>query len=237
MLSIGHFEQFNQRLVELLPKELSSNYFHALILDSKNVARIARKMRRLPGVETVVLTSKEQLATQVKERMKSLSLDISTDLMTASFQGLQVIFEPGVKVRSMELIRNYLSRLVGKESVTIGDTHLEGEKDVEVGLLLSKVKRWSGYLIITLLAILWATSLHFLAQQVWQKAYLLEQFQRRSSIALKIILLHGSATLVVTTTLILLIGVPATINLLVLLAVAVAGVLLQLRRVEWNPAG
>jgi hypothetical protein len=234
LVSIAHFDHFNHRFIEVLPKELSSNYFHALISDSQNVSRIARKMRRLPGVESVVQTSRDELHRQVKERIKSLAFSIPSELMSASFQGLKVIFETGVGERSMSLIRNYLTRLVGTESVTIGDIHLEGEKDQEIGLLLHYLKRWSGFILLAIVGIFWAISLQLLARRTWRLAYILEQYQRRRLVAIKLITLHGVITLCIALGFILPMGTPATLNILILVVISALGSLLQLRRVEWT---
>ena len=82
-----------------------------------------RKLRE-PGVDKVRVLSKADVSS-LDELLKTLNIGVSKDLIDLSFSGLRVQFERGLPARSQKLIRDYLSRLVGADKLTMGAINKE----------------------------------------------------------------------------------------------------------------
>mgnify|MGYP006298324219 CR=1 FL=1 len=185
--------------------ENKTSYFNALISARHNHSRVARKLRDLPGIRRVEEMSEKKIQAEVKELMGSIDLNVSSiskDL-DLRYAGLKVILTQELKKESLELIRNYIHRLVGKDQVTLGPVvkpDLSGQRNTGVLKVFSK---WGSWFLIAVLGGGWIFSGVALSLSLREHAYLLEQFQRRQRVACKVMaagtltLLGGSILFVV----------------------------------------
>ena len=100
---------------------------------------------------------------------------------------MKIVFKNEIQQRTQNLIRDYLSRLVGKKDITLGatrDPDVQAKKGHE---LLLFVKKWSFHTFIFIAIAAWVISLLSLKKSISEVSYVIEQFQRKKKVGYKII--------------------------------------------------
>lgn len=171
-----------------VPASVSGPYFYALISGKENHQRISRKLGELPGVALVNILQKEEVNVKVSEILESLGLESGSSLFDFNYAGLKIMFKKGISKRSQGLIRDYLTRLVGKSKVTLGatkenDTLLKKHSEV-----VGSFKKWGTTLSLTIVFLMWCWSAMSFSKNLKQISYIVESFQRRSNVGMKLYL-------------------------------------------------
>lgn len=169
----------------VLGKDDDGAYFHALLAGDKNHQRISRKLRELPGVERVEVLGKEIVAKKVRRLLSGIDLDIDSELMDMNYSGLKVVFSRGLEKRSQELIRDYLERLVGKSSVTLGVTRQSNSLWDKVNQKIRFISKWGPYPVMAAMLLLWLAGFFSFNKELKKEAYLIETYQRRKAVQIK----------------------------------------------------
>lgn len=182
-LSVQH-----QFVDEILGKKIESpkSFFHALVSGSENHQRLARKLRELPGVESVNIVNEKDLKAEWKSVMASWNigdLDKYTDFIDDHYAGLKVIFKDALSARSESLVMEYVQRLVGKENVTLSSIKRpEAELfNVHKKTPIENPLNW----VYAFLGFIWIGSLFSLSENLQRESYLIENFQRVDGVQLK----------------------------------------------------
>lgn len=169
----------------------SGGHFHALITADQNHARVARQLRGLPGIVRVEELSEQSIAQEIDNIFGSLNMGDAQDVlanMQLRYAGLKVVLTQELESRSVDLIRDYMRRLIGSENLTIGpvmQTRQEGEQNLES---FAEFSQWGSWVVIAILFLSWLGFTHFFGNKIRRHAYLLEQFQRRERVAFKMFL-------------------------------------------------
>lgn len=205
-------------------------YFHALISSKQNSSWVARKLRELPGVEGVEVLPEKELSEQVRQLLAGMDHEVVQAVGDMQLAGLKVIARPELETRSIDLIKDYLVRLTGKET-TVGATVI-ASKATKVATPL-----WHKYAVeifLAFLGLIWSSIVMSLSRPLRRNAYLIEQFQRRRGVAMKtwmtvvffaVIVGVGSAF----------IWHPPEVLPLVMCSVVIFGtIFFQARRVSWE---
>lgn len=206
-------------------------FFHALIDNKENYSRVSRKLRSLPGVRNVEVFSPEKMEEEAKKILKDLDVASSAGLLELGQAGLKIIFESNVQIKSMELVRDYLLRLVGEENITFGDIINENVSD--------RKESWSSVLtenmqwfFIGIVFILWLLINMIYARVFNNQIYLIQNFQRRKNISLKLYFASGFI-LIAVPSLLLALYKASVINIFLAIAFFVWGYLPHLRKWQW----
>jgi len=99
---------------------------------------------------------------------------------------------------------------------------------------IAVIKTWGYSIYLTILAIFWLLSTLSLRSKIEEASYLLENYQRKTRVSMKMALSGISLIffLAVSTTFIL--GIPQVMNLLLALALFTFGILLHTRSMDWE---
>jgi len=160
--------------------------FFALIDSRENNNRVARKLRELPGVNKVKVLSKAHVSSSLDELLKTLNVGVSRDLIDLSFSGLKIEFQKGLPQRSQNLIRDYLTRLVGVEKLTMGAINRESmEAKKKRGSFSVMIKTYLGPIVTATAGIIWFILFLIYRKDFIRTSYLSEQFQRRTNVPAK----------------------------------------------------
>ena len=154
-------------------------YFHAVMNNNGNYSVLSRQMRELPGVANMILMDDEEMRQKTRNILDSANLK-EIDGIELNLVGFKVIFEKNLKLKSMELIRQYLEKIAGKDYLTIGSI-----KDLENQ---DKGTLWvehMSFLITLFLCLMWFFVNSVVSNEIKKSAYIVEQFQRRKTVALK----------------------------------------------------
>lgn len=167
--------------------ESKNAYFHALVSGRENHSRISRNLMNLPGVAHVEILSENLIKEQVKEIIGAISVDIPENLFQLNYAGLKIVFAEGLKANSQNLIRDYLTRLVGESQVTMSAVKQTENKNKQS--FWQAVLEKHGYWILWFLILsIWMGTTILFIQGLRRQAYLLEQFQRRKNVGAKMYL-------------------------------------------------
>lgn len=180
---------------EIITKEFSLSqktkmtpYFNALISNKVNLDGIKRKMINLPGVFEVNIANSKGLNEELGHLKKNFGSEIIGELSSLNYKKLKVQLEAGIHSKNQELVREYLSRLVGKDSLTMGAVKLP--QDIKLknnDSLLVLVQHIDTYLVLFFM-ILAAISVFLLVKPLNNQAYIIEKFQRKSKVNIKILM-------------------------------------------------
>jgi len=173
---------------EVLGKKIESpkSFFHALVAGTENHQRLARKLRELPGVESVNIVNEKDLKAEWKNIMSSWNigdLDKYTDFIDDHYAGLKVIFKEALTERSEGLVMEYVQRLVGKDNVTLSSIK-RPEAELFKVHKKSPIENPLNW-VYAFLAFIWIGSLFSLSENLQRESYLIENFQRVDGVQLK----------------------------------------------------
>ncbi|WP_127714826.1 hypothetical protein [Halobacteriovorax sp. HLS] len=208
--------------------------FHALISGDQNHQRISRKVLELPGVQKVSFSSKEEIQSQVKSVLSGVDLQMKFDDLDLNYVGLKISLEQGLQPRSQNLIRDYLVRLVGASNVTLGATKSISRSQLLKNQIFSTFREWGVLVVSISFVIIWALVAVGFSVQVKKSSYLIEKFQRRSKVGLKVMLLATMTIFITSFALTISIGQLSLIGMVLGLVLLLASTAFQMRSLQWQ---
>lgn len=232
-----HFSDIvESRFQEIFKDPTPLPYFFALLENQSDFERIERKLKNLPkvaGVEMKEYTYQKENLFEDKI-VQDMQSDLPEKIEAKNYYGLKVILESNVSTRSVDLIKEYLTRLNDKELTM---TPVKYSKVVE----LKGLKKYLSFLrdygkLTTILSsfLLWIISIFIWEGGIKNHCFLLEKFQRRNLVAFKI-MVAGLVTLFSLSTGMSLIWVkPSVVNEIVLAIVLILGSLFFIKKWKWN---
>ncbi len=178
-------------IYSMLTDYKGNSHFYTIMSKEINSSKISQKISELPGIKQVLFMSSNDISQQTHKFFSSVEL---TEFNHHTFDliGLKIIFERGLKLESMELVRNYLKRLFKAETFIVGDI-----KNIESNDNHSFLITYAGVFLTTLLCFFWLIINHFMAKKIQQNAYIVEQFQRKTFVALKTYILSTTTLMII----------------------------------------
>jgi hypothetical protein len=181
--TIIHFNSEITDFFSLDKKTSRSPYFNALISGSPDMEYVQRKMKQLPGVERVQI--KKQLDAK-KELNKIIpAFDVGDAVTSLSYRPIKIFLDSNVTKSSRKLIREYLTRLMGQESVTFSAIKYPTKVNLKKYPYFKVFSDWSGTYFAGLAFTMWLVLTILLAPYFHQQGYIIEKFQRTRAVALK----------------------------------------------------
>jgi hypothetical protein len=210
------------------------SFFYALLDDKENQARIARKLRALPGVKKVTILTSNSINSKASEVIKNVGLGISAELMNLDYSGLKIVFMQKISIRSINLIRDYLNRLVGEKHITMGGVKEPRKNQAKLSGILSFVKSWGALFSLIAFFFLWLISYMQFGESLSKNAYLIENFQRRNQVAVKMLVLGLLSFSAIAFVLYFSIfGAPAILNSVIVLIIVFLAMAIQTKSFRW----
>lgn len=196
ILTTAHFgEELDRLIISKTTIEKKTPFFNALISGSVSVNSISRKMKQLPGVIAVKNLGTVDMAEKIKNLDKTFGTDVLDKFGKISYQKLKIEIMEGLETKNRSLIQEYLARLVGKESVTMGQIR-KFKSQKQTLTFLNIVRDWGSEIIWLVLFLLWVSSLGLLMPRLKILSDTIESFQRREGVLFKV---TGAGILSLTT--------------------------------------
>ena len=186
IISISHNQSEIQNLLSISNKTQALPYFNALISSQTKMNSVIRRMKQLPGVINVEKTQSKSIAKEITRLKKSFGEDVINSLSSIGYSRVKVELESGIRAKSQNLIREYLTRLVGGESITMGEIRFPKEIKLKSQDPLMKFLKWFDVYSFLIFVALWFMSAVLLLKPINSSAFLIEKFQRRTQTNLKI---------------------------------------------------
>ena len=151
-------------------------HFYTVLDNRADVVLIIKKMSSLPGIEDVSVVPLERMketAQRIRSQMKSLGIEGRIPKLS----GLKIVFQKEVGRKSMELIRSYIKRLAGDGASAVGAVNMPQQATIRT----ARIGIWA----VVFLCLIWFAVNASIAKKIREGAYIIEQFQRRRSVAFK----------------------------------------------------
>lgn len=226
-------DELSQRFV----LQESGGHFHALVSADQNHSRLARQLRSLPGINRVEELSQDVISEQLEAIFGGFDLGETQELlaqMRLSFSGLKVIFDHDMESRSVDLVRDYMRRLVGSSNLTLGPFVQNQNEDGNSLQQFQVFAKWGSWITIGLTTFVWVIFAFFFASHLRKVGYLIEQFQRKKYVALKSYLCGAVALIAIFAVSLTLMGGDDYIIFSVFLILALMSSMILLRRYQWE---
>ena len=157
--------------------------------------------------------------------------DSSLDL---NYAGLKVIYTRELKPRAQELVRDYLTHLVGEGSITLGKIKTIDQLNDKRSQFIGMIKTWGYSLYLFIVFTFWVISLLSVRIKIAEASYLLESYQRKKRVALKMAMNGLTLIFLLSVSVTFILGMPQLLNLLVVLAVFIFGMSLHAKKYQWE---
>lgn len=160
-----------------------SPYFNALVSGAKDISFIQRKMQQLPGVESVKIKANIDAAKELNNLIPNTSINEALGAQT--FTPVKIFLNSNITASSRKLIREYLTRLMGKESVTFSRVKYPAKINLKKYPYFKVFSNWSGAYFAFIFFGLWMISVILIAPYFHQQGYIIEKFQRKNAVSVK----------------------------------------------------
>ncbi len=218
----------------MIPENKAGDYFYALIDSSESYQTVARQMGMLPGVFKVEILSETQIKEEVKNVLGSLQVDMTDTSLDLNYAGLKIIYGKELKPRAKELIRDYLTHLVGEGNITLGAIKTNDQIGDKRAQFINLIKTWGYSLYLFIIFIFWVVSLLAVRVKIVEASYLLENYQRKRKIGLKMAMNGLTLIFIISVGVTFILGMPQLLNLAVALAIFIAGIFTHAKAHYWE---
>jgi hypothetical protein len=234
VFSIGQKNYLEEQFSRMIPENKAGDYFYALIASSESYQTVARQMGQLPGVYKVEILSETQIKDEVKNVLGSLQVDVTDSHLDLNYAGLKIIYAKDLKPRAKDLVRDYLTHLVGEGNITLGAIKANDQIADKRAQFISVIKTWGYSLYLFIVFIFWVISMLSVRVKIAEASYLLENYQRKQKVGLKMAL-HGLILIfIVSVAVTFVLGMPQFLNLLVALGIFIVGISLHGKKYYWE---
>jgi hypothetical protein len=234
VFSIGQKSFLENQFLKMIPENKAGPYFYALIATTESYQSVARQMAILPGVHKVDVLSESQIKNEVKNILGSLQINLSQTTLDLNYAGLKIIYAKDLKPRAQELIRDYLTHLVGEGNITLGAIKINDQSLDKRNQLIGAIKSWGYSLYLFIVMTFWLISLLSIRSKIAEVSYLLESYQRKRKVSIKMASFGLSLIFVISVSSTFVLGMPQLLNLAIALGIFVIGIFLHSKRYQWE---
>lgn len=234
VFSIGQKTFLEDQFLKMIPENKAGSYFYALIASTESYQNVARQMAVLPGVHKVEVLSENQIQDEVKGILGSLQVDLTQTTLDLNYAGLKVIYAKDLKPRAQELVRDYLTHLVGEGNITLGAIKVNDQSLDKRNHFIGAIKSWGYSLYLFIIFLFWMISLLSVRVKIAEASYLLESYQRKRKVGVKMATFGLSLIFAISVGSTFILGMPQVLNLAVALMIFVIGILLHSKRYQWE---
>jgi hypothetical protein len=234
VFSIGQKAFLEEQFLKMIPENKAGSYFYALIASTESYQNVARQMAVLPGVFKVEVLSENQIKDEVKGILGSMQISLPQSSMDLNYAGLKVIYAKDLKPRGQELVRDYLTHLVGEGNITLGAIKVNDQSLDKRNQFIGAIKTWGYSLYLFIVFLFWMISLLSVRVKIAEASYLLESYQRKKKVGVKMASFGLSLIFILSVALTFVLGMPQIINLVVALLFFIVGILLHGKKYQWE---
>ncbi len=234
VFSIGQKAFLEEQFLKMIPENKAGSYFYALIATSESYQNVARQMSVLPGVFKVEVLSESQIKDEVKGILSTLQVNLNQTTMDLNYAGLKVIYAKDLKPRAQDLIRDYLTHLVGEGNITLGAIKINDQSLDKRNQFISVIKSWGYSLYLFIIFLFWMISLLSVRVKIAEASYLLESYQRKSKVSVKMASFGLSLIFLLSVLTTFILGMPQLLNLTLAMGLFIVGILLHGKKYQWE---
>ncbi|OFZ24047.1 MAG: hypothetical protein A2202_07635 [Bdellovibrionales bacterium RIFOXYA1_FULL_36_14] len=172
------------------------SYFYVLMSSNENHEDVVRKLRDLEEVKQIETLNQEVIAKEVKKILSELDVNVLSPVLDMDYVGFKIIFALKTSIRSQQLVREYVERLVDKKNLILGDIKDNiSDRKASEDFLFRKSHFVYPFILLSVIS-LWLIFFISVKRTLAKIAYLVEQYQRRRQVLLKTLLIGVGSWLV-----------------------------------------
>lgn len=234
VFSIGQKKYLEDQFTKMIPENKAGDYFYALIASGESYENVARQMAVLPGVFKVEVLSEDQIKEEVKGILGNLQGDLTETNLDLNYAGLKIIYTRELKTRPKELVREYLTHLVGEGNITLGAVKNYDQVNDKRTQFIGVIKSWGYSLYLFIIFIFWTISLLAVRIKIAEASYILEHYQRKQKVGLKVAINGLTLIFILSVAVTFTLGMPQMINLLAALLIFILGTAIHAKKYQWE---
>lgn len=234
VFSLGQKQLIEDQFLKLIPDSKAGASFYALISASESYQSIAAKVGMLPGVHKVEVLNEKQIQDEITNIFGSLQVEMNPTELDLNYAGIKVTFTKDLKPRSQDLVRDYLVRLGAEDTITLGAVKVQDSVQDKRAEFFNILKQWGYSIYVLVVGIFWLISLILVKSKIVETSYILEQYQRKSRIALKLAMSGLGLIFIFSLGLTFVAGMPQLINILFAFGAFAIAVVLHATETRWN---
>ena len=234
VFSIGQKNYLEEQFTKMIPENKAGDYFYALISASESYQNVGRQMSVLPGVYKVETLTEAQIKDEVKNVLGNLQVDMQEAELNLNYAGLKIILARDLKPRAKDLVRDYLTHLVGEGNITLGAIKTNDQVNDKRAQLIDLIKSWGYSLYLFIVFMFWVISLLMVRSKISEASYLLESYQRKRLVALKMAAFGLIIIFIMSASSTLILGVPEVLNIVLAFVVFLLGIFTHAKRYQWE---
>lgn len=188
MVTLGYHMERIEKELEISNKTKSYPYFNALVTQKTNVSAIGRKLKQLPGVISVNHIKSKSIQKEVQKLQKQFGDEILSGVAAINYKNLKIELGRNLELKNQNLIKEYLQRLLGNKAVTISEIKLPKKIKIDNKSSVFTIVKNGHIYAFSIVSGLFLISLFLLMKPIKSHAYILEKFQRKSNVSLKMIM-------------------------------------------------
>jgi len=180
-------------------------YFYALVTQTeetsaKKVESLVYKLVGLSGIERIQKREQNAVQKKIEKFTSDLNIALPKMLLNESLNALQVFVEPSLDASRVGLIKEYIIKFLGADDVTISRVYKKSPKFKKTPFVIG-FKKYGEFFFVLLALIFWCIGLVIFRRNLGTRAYLIESFQRRNRVLLKLFLPFALLTSLTVTSL------------------------------------
>ncbi|MFA6236423.1 MAG: hypothetical protein WC635_03765 [Bacteriovorax sp.] len=234
VFSIGQKTFLEDQFLKMIPENKAGSYFYALIASTESYQNVAHQMAVLPGVHKVEVLSENQIKDEVKGILGSLQVNLSQTTLDLNYAGLKVIYAKDLKPRAQELVRDYLTHLVGEGNITLGAIKINDQSLDKRNQFIAAIKSWGYSIYLFVVFLFWMIALLSVRVKIAEASYLLESYQRKRKVGVKMASFGLSLIFILSVASTFVLGMPQILNLSIALMIFIVGILLHSKKYQWE---
>jgi len=188
--SVANFGDLEKVISKHLPQVENEHYFNAIVSKKVSIGPITRKIEGLPGVKSVKLLDKKGTKNKVRSVSSTLGLSKKEASSLNDMVSLKIALTSQVSQSSINLIREYLTRLAGSDNILIGAVKKKISNEKVFKNLIAQLKSKPLQVAIGVTFVLWMVSFFLLRKEILRISFIIESFQRKTNVALKVATSH-----------------------------------------------
>lgn len=160
-------------------------YMMALVQGQHNLTQIQRKVNQLPGVASVDINKGAKVKNRLMKELSKEVLESFGSILDQHYQSFKIQFLPNISPKGHSLIKEYLVRLLGKDTISVSDVKRPKGGRIHHTQLAKFIKAGGDFFILFAICALWGFSGVLFIRELKKQAYLIEKFQRKEYVAFK----------------------------------------------------
>ena len=227
-------KSINQLVESKLMIDSSGQYFYSLIATTSDIRSLFRKLSVLPEIARIEIMKKDRIKQNVQKILKELNVGDISSILELDYAGMKVMLAKDIKKEGADLIREYMVRLAGSSNIVLGDVNGVGEDEAKKERKLQRFKSIIYPLIVALLGIFWLVLFIRFDGEVKKVSYLVEQYQRRKNVSMKVFLWSVFLVFPILTIISFCFFTPVFLNSLFVFFPIMIGMALQMIKYSWD---